>query len=181
MTFEAKLLKDKNRLNEIFLLRCLAWDSSPSSYAINFKKFPEGYKDNLEDNSLHYIVENQENEIIAAARISIINEFEDLPYYKMFSLFNEWPPHRPFAFYSRLVIHPENRKIGLKEKLDQIRIKYLKKTKIAFSVATASERRAEDLRIYGFKAVAEFKDKPEEDFPFKERKILMLELKAILI
>ena len=171
---EPTILQDHQRLDEIFRLRCLAWENSPFPSAINFSNYPNGFEERIDKDSIHYYCLNQNDEVIAAARLTLLNSLEDLPYPKLFTSLRIWPNERPFLFYSRLVIHPDYRKNGLKEKLDRIRIQYQLENAIPFSLATATEGRANDLSQYGFKTVANVSKDTDKLFPFEQRSLLLL-------
>jgi hypothetical protein len=107
---EPKVLTDFTRLDEIARLRCIAWEDSPFPNSINFTKYPNGFTDSLDMDSIHFYAVNQENEIIAAARLTMLEDLSQLPYPKIFTSYPSWPMERPFLFYARLVIHPAYRK-----------------------------------------------------------------------
>jgi hypothetical protein len=171
---EPKILTDITRLDEIFRLRCLAWENSPFPNSINFTKYPNGFSDTLDYRSVHFYSTNLKEEIIGAARLTTLNNLEDLPYPKIFTSFNIWPTERPFLFYSRLVIHPDYRKQGLKQKFDKIRVQYQLDNLIPFSVATATNGRATDISQYGFKTIATVSKETDQLFPFEHRELLLL-------
>lgn len=171
---EPDILQDHSRLNEIYKLRCIAWEQSPYPNSINFEKFPNGYSDTLDDRSIHFVSFGSSNEIIAASRLTVLHDFEELPYPKIFTNVKHWPYQRPFLFYSRLVIHPNYRKQGLKEKMDSIRVKYQYDNEINFSVATSTQERAVELSRYGFNSIATVSKKMDSLFPFEHRELLLL-------
>lgn len=176
---EPKILTDITRLDEIFRLRCLAWENSPFPNSINFTKYPNGFSDTLDDRSIHFYSTNLKGKIIGAARLTTLNNLEDLPYPKIFTSFDIWPTERPFLFYSRLVIHPEYRKQGLMQKFDYIRVKYQLDNLIAFSIATANKDRLGSLCSYGWKVLNEIPSDIEENYSFKGTNHLLLHLKDI--
>jgi len=171
---EPTILTNRTRLEEIFRLRCLAWENSPFPNSINFTKYPNGFQDILDESSIHFYSTNQKDEIIAAARLTVLNSLEALPYPKIFTSFDIWPSERPFLFYSRLVIHPEYRKQGLKQKFDRIRVKYQLDHLIPFSIATATIARATDISLYGFQTIATVTKETDQLFPFEHRELLLL-------
>ena len=64
---------------------------------------------------------------------------------------NKIPNTRPFAYFSRLVILEDYRKLGIRSLLDDIRIEYLKKNEnIKFAVAWAISKRHNSLEELGF-------------------------------
>ncbi len=171
---EPTILSDFTRLPEIYNLRCVAWENGPFPNSINFTNYPNGFQDKLDVQSIHFFSTNWHDEIIAAARLTVLHHFEDLPYPKIFTSFSDYPRERPFLFYSRLVIHPAYRKIGLKQKMDKIRLQYQQDHRFAFAVATATEGRANELLQYGFRKVAAIAQNMDPDFPFSHQEILLL-------
>ncbi|WP_124643234.1 GNAT family N-acetyltransferase [Amniculibacterium aquaticum] len=151
--FEPKLLKDKARLQEIYDLRIMAYENSPKSEFVNRQIFPNGLFDNLDarDQTLHWIIEDK-NKIIASARIAVCYDFEDLKYDVPDFLDNEkFPKSRPFAYYSRLIVHHEYRKFGFVKKLDKVRVDYLQnQDKLTFALAWATSDRHKALKNFNF-------------------------------
>lgn len=174
-----QILTDKSRLQEIFDLRVYAWENSPSPANINRETYPNGFFDKLDETAIHWVSFDADGKIIAAARLAIINDVNELPYPQIFTNI-ELPSERPFLFYSRLVIHPEFRKLGLKEKFDRIRLQFQIENQFAFSVATASQNRAKEMLQYGWNDCADITDVKGYSFPFgKERSLLLLLLRDV--
>lgn len=171
---EPQILTDKSRLQEIFDLRVYAWENSPSPANINRETYPNGFFDKLDETAIHWVSFDENRKIIAAARLAIINDINELPYPQIVAHVS-LPAERPFLFYSRLVIHPDYRKQGLKEKFDLVRLRYKVENQIAFSVATANPNRTIELLKYGWKDCADVTDVKGYSFPFgKERSLLLL-------
>lgn len=171
---EPQILTDKSRLQEIFDLRVYAWENSPSPANINKETYPNGFFDKLDEMAIHWVSFDENGKIIASARLAIINDVNELPYPQIFANIG-LPSQRPFLFYSRLVIHPDYRKIGLKEKFDIVRLRYQVENIVAFSVATASQSRTKELLKYGWKDLCEVNEHMDKAFPFvKERSLLLL-------
>lgn len=64
---------------------------------------------------------------------------------------------------------------GLKEKFDIVRLRYQIESNYAFSLATASQTRTQELLKYGWKDCADVTDVKDYSFPFgKERSLLIL-------
>lgn len=129
MKLEPELLADKSRLQEIYDLRVEVWEHSGKNQLVNKKLFPKGWHDPLDESGLHWVVNNEEGKIIAAARLNIFNSFEEFPYYP-FMQHLPLPTVMPFAFYSRLVIHPEYQRNGFSNKLVHCRMQYCEAHKI---------------------------------------------------
>ena len=122
------------RLQEIYDLRLEVWEHSGESSFVNRKLFPNGWYDNLDETALHWVTFNDQNKIVAAARLNIFHSLEDSPYYASMKhlLF---PTNLPFAFYSRLVVHPQYRKHGLSRQLYDGRAQFCKEKENVIVVA----------------------------------------------
>lgn len=120
------------RLQEIYDLRLEVWEHSGESSFVNRKLFPNGWYDGLDENALHWVTFNNQNKIVAAARLNIFHSLEDSPYYSSMKhlLF---PYNLPFAFYSRLVVHPQYRNHGLSRQLYDGRAQFCKEKQITSS------------------------------------------------
>jgi predicted GNAT family N-acyltransferase len=111
-----QLATDSALLNEVYRLRLDVWEHSGNTAFVNRNLYPDGWYDELDATAFHWIVANDENKIIASARLNLFYSFADFPYYssvQKFLLPQKWP----FGFYSRLVVHPDYRKNGLSRKL----------------------------------------------------------------
>lgn len=131
-TLRPELLTDKSRLHEIYDLRLNVWEHSGKSEFVNRKLYPNGWNDDLDDEAFHWVIINNQNKIIASARLNIFDSFEEFPYYlsvKNFSL----PDIMPFAFFSRLVVHPQYRQKGLSKKLFASRTRFCEERDIRWT------------------------------------------------
>ncbi|UBB89933.1 hypothetical protein J4771_00860 [Candidatus Kaistella beijingensis] len=157
--FEPIILKDKSRLQEIYDLRVSAYENSPKSEFVNRQIFPNGLSDFLDkrDKTLHWIIEDK-NKIIASARIAFCNDLEDLKVDVPDSLDNyKIPKSRPFAYYSRLIVHHEYRKFGFVNQLDKARVDFLQNQKeFSFALAWATSDRHKALENFNFKNLGNF-------------------------
>ena len=129
---EPQLLTDGCRLQEIYDLRLSVWEDSGKSEFVNSKLYPNGWFDDLDLSAFHWIVNNDENKIVASARLNIFNSLEEFPYYlsvKDFLL----PGIMPFAFFSRLVVHPHYTQNKLSRKLFIARSKFCEERGIRWS------------------------------------------------
>lgn len=137
------ILIDKTRLPEIYRLRVLAWEHSERSAIINSTKFPEGWSDELDATASHFIVEDG-GQIIAAARLNILNDICLLP-----AIFQSAVDKQgialtlPFAFFSRLCVHPDFRNQNLAAILDKARINYIKKQQVRQAIVSTISPKAE--------------------------------------
>lgn len=126
------LLTDLSRLPEIYDLRLNVWEHSGKSEFVNRKLYPNGWYDHLDESAFHWIIINDQDKIIASARLHLFNSLEEFPYHlsvKNFSL----PELMPFAFFSRLVVHPHYRNHGLSRQLYKSRARFCEERKIRWS------------------------------------------------
>ena len=159
------LLTDKLRLQEIYDLRVAAWENSDRIGSINKTKFPNGWAEEIDKDAFHFVVFDDSNKIVASARITLHNSINELPCPSSFKDF-QLPIDKPFAFYSRLVVAPNNRSSFFFKKLDQSRIAFLKENKIPFAIATCKDKRLKSMIEIGFevlgKTTVEYAEKDEE-------------------
>ena len=174
MDYEIILLSDKERLSEISLLRCHSWESSPDPDVVNFDKYPTGFQDNLDVSSLHFICVNSENQIIGAARLTILLSFSQSIYPTLFNYYKNWPSKRPFILYSRKVVHPKFRRKGIGHALDFARIKYQIDKKIYFGVVTANESRVNSLIQKGWKTLFKIPTNFDQTYTYKGNNYLLM-------
>lgn len=152
-----EILNDKSRLEEIYRLRVFCHENSVQNKFINSTYFPEGWKDKFDEDAIQWIIES-ENKIIASARVCILNHVNEIEEdFTKFSL----PNARPFAYFSRLVVHPSFRGLKLSNVLDHERIKYIKNNNIQFALAYVESMagRKSKLVSLGFEELGTFKHK----------------------
>jgi predicted GNAT family N-acyltransferase len=149
------LLTDKSRLQEIYDLRVVAYEHSPKAMYVNKQTFPKGWYDELDEReqTLHWIIEENQK-IIASARLAILDDIRDTN--EEFDKFN-LPIERPFAYWSRLVVHPEHRRTGAMMLLDAVRKAYLANNPyIHFALCCVTEDRSKVIERLGFNYLGEF-------------------------
>lgn len=144
MTLEPTLLTDTSRLQEIYDLRVDVWENSEKNNYVNRKLFPNGWFDDLDKTALHWVIINEQNKIIASARLNLFDTLDDYPYYE-FIKHLYIPNKTPFGFYSRLVIHPEYQGLGLSIRLDTSRMLYCEAKKICWLQGLATDDRIKNL------------------------------------
>ena len=64
---EPQIFTDKSRFQEIYDLRILSYENSNKSVYINRHIFPNGWKDDLDDEAIHWVIE-LDGRIVAATR-----------------------------------------------------------------------------------------------------------------
>ena len=114
--------------------------------------YPDGWTDHLDNDGFHFIMQNENNEIIASSRFNVLHNLSDLPEQDLFNKFN-YPEARPFGLFSRLVIHPDYRKLGLSSKFDSTMIEFCKKQEIFFTLAWIHQGGLDQLTSIGFKVL----------------------------
>lgn len=129
---QPELVTDISRLPEIYDLRLNVWEHSGKSEFVNRKLYPNGWHDDLDERAFHWVVVNNQNRIIASARLNLFNSFKDFPYYSAVEKFR-MPTAKPFAFFSRLVVDPQYRQSGLSRKLYNSRATFCEKMGMQWS------------------------------------------------
>ena len=127
-----RLLTHASQLQEVCDLRIEAWQHSGKTEFVNKQLFPKGWYDELDSTALHWITVNDEQKIVAAARLNLFCSLEAFPYYNAIRHLSI-PATVPFAFFSRLVVHPHYRSNGLSRQLYAERAAFCKKKGIAWS------------------------------------------------
>ena len=118
------------RLPEIYELRVLAWEQSERAAFVNRSLYPQGWTDALDAAATHFIVEANGN-IVAAARVNVLRHPDETgEAFGQFSL----PDTRPFAHYSRLVVHPDYRNRGLRVAIDDTVADWFERSPCVFMV-----------------------------------------------
>ncbi len=158
MSLSPKLLDDRERLEEIYNLRVDAWENSSRSDLVNRKLFPNGWTDKQDETAIHFVVED-EKRIVASARLNIVNSIDELIDKAIFEQFS-LPEESPIGLFSRLVVLPDYRNLGLSSKLDQIRHEYAKKNNAKFLLVVSGEsKRVESLMKRGWTVLGKTKVK----------------------
>lgn len=117
------LLTDSTRLQEIYNFRVDVWGQHEKSGIVNRRLFPNGWKDELDETAFHWIITEEENTLIAAARLNIFNSTEEFPYHCC-TRHLSMPVEKPFALFSRLVVLPEYRGDGRSFQLAYNRMRF---------------------------------------------------------
>lgn len=168
------VLTDHTRLPEIYRLRVLAWENSPGRDNINSTKYPDGFSDHLEERSIHFISTNPKGEIIGAARLTVCQSLDELPYAGIFKAYeHKLPNERPFLFYSRLVLHPDYRKTGLVKEFDESRVRFQDQHSYCFTVASAKIKRRIVLEPFGFRFLGNITLDADPSYPFSSEHMLL--------
>ena len=155
MSLDPKLLTDKSRLKEIYDLRVNVWENSGNTQVVNRHLFPNGWYDDMDDKAYHWIITNEQDEIIASARLNIFDRLEEFPFYE--SIKNlDIPKEAPFGFYSRLVVHPKYRGLKLSLKLVVSRMLFCESMKVRWLQAhITSDMMKKILNRYDFDVIGQ--------------------------
>jgi predicted GNAT family N-acyltransferase len=78
--FRITMLNDLTRLPEIYQLRVEAWEASPNAYIINQAKYPAGFADEFDEDSIHLIALSADDEIVSACRLTVFKSMLNYPY-----------------------------------------------------------------------------------------------------
>lgn len=175
--YNPKLLEDKSKLDDIYMFRVFCWENSEQKEFINSKYFPNGWKDKFDENAVHWIVESNK-EIIASSRVCILDNVNEIE--EDFSKFL-LPKNIPFAFFSRLVVHPSFRGNGISNLMDYERLKFIKHHNISFTLASVESDigRKNKLISLGFEELGTFKHQYTDNPKIKTSMAFILHLEKI--
>ncbi len=141
-----QLLSDTSKLQEIYDLRVNAYENSEQSSHVNKTIYPNGWSDDLDEKegAFHWVVMDNDKIVASARLVTLKNleetdgEFEDYTHFI--------PLERPFVYWSRLVVHPNYRRQGIRIELDKIRREFLiKNPHIKFALTSVVETRKKHL------------------------------------
>lgn len=144
MTLEPKLLTDKSRLKEIYDLRVSVWENSEKSGFINRQLFPNGWYDELDEEAQHWIITDEEDKIIASARLNLFYSLDRFLYATLIRNLNV-PSQAPVGLFGRLVIHPQYQGLSLSAKLISSRINYCEMNKVHWLQALVTSDRIKNI------------------------------------
>lgn len=133
---------------QIFHLRSVAWQELDVSVQ-NYN--PNSFEETLDLTAIHWIIKDK-NCVVAAARINILRSIDETPYPLAFRDY-DFSLVSPIIFYSRLVVHPNWRGLGLSNQLDKVRIDFIEQNRFLLTVATANGWRISKLARLGFSVV----------------------------
>jgi GNAT superfamily N-acetyltransferase len=137
-------------------------------------------EDGFDDEALHWVV-CVAGEVIAAARLTIHSNLEHLPDSHLFRDFRSLQISYPLGYISRLVVHPEMRRLGIASQLDKLRIDeaYTRGCKTITVVwnPMSGERRRQQILSLNFKSFDG--DKPLADGVFGTSYVYFRELTGV--
>lgn len=165
MLLTIRPLSEPSRLREIYRLRVTAWEHSTGGTVINHDLFPDGWTDELDEDARHWTVTDDTGRIVASARLNIFDHPEQFPDYRSL-LTLPVPSETPFAFCSRLVVHPSYRGRGLSTGLLRERLAYCEAHGVAWASAYVTLHSVKaKLREEGFGAIGEIDVRYHQDTP----------------
>ena len=142
---------DRIVLEKIGRLRVLAWSTVIPATA----RKTNCWLDEFELAARHWCIFH-EGEPIAAARMTIHDRLEDVPDAEIYAGVFAVPLPTPIACFSRLVVHPDFRRRGLAQKLDDVRIAAARAAVARAAVAlTPTDPRLRQFLALGFEPVGE--------------------------
>ena len=133
---------------EIGRLRATVWLGEGKLRAEDLK---DGmWLDEFEDSSRHWAVFNDDNAIIASARLTVSENLSKLPYGDLL------PPNPslPAACLSRLVVHTDYRRRGIAQALDHVRLVTSVESGAKTAFGTVPLYREQSLQRLGFDTLA---------------------------
>lgn len=170
-------LSSLESIHEIEQLRLASW----SYYYPYLKELnPCMHRDALDFISVHFISYDLQGRVVAANRITILEDVSQLPFSKLLNQ-SLYPEQVPFAYFSKLVVHPEYRKQGLKELMDQARTGFLLSQGLDQGIGLYGAHRLQDALTQGFSSVEVIEEGTESFFPYNKRSLHVMSLRTATI
>ncbi len=141
-------------LDEISSLRVLVWKHQIETTAFSDKK----WLDKHDFHAHHWVVLNEENSLVAAARLSVHYTVSDLPDHEEIEHLLK-DSHCPIAMMSRLVVNPAHQRLGIAKELDVARIEKAKQLDCNFLAAQVPTYRTKSIQALGFKCLGKAHEK----------------------
>jgi predicted GNAT family N-acyltransferase len=132
-------------LEQIYKLRLLCWEEYWPEVRT---KHSGGWFDDLDKTGQHFAIYSG-TEIVAAARVSILEQVKDVPVSRYFD--TEMYEGCKVGLISRNVVHPHYRGCGYSKMLDQKRLTYLDEQNTPYCFCWGA--RIRQLESYGFKKI----------------------------
>ena len=137
---------DEHLLGRIGRLRVEAWETE-TSRASDMKS----WLDEFDRTARHWIVFCK-GVPVAAARLSVHDNLEEVPDAESYAGGFDEPPEGPIASLNRLVVHPSARRAGLSKRLDLVRLAAAEEIGCRSAIVSTSSgpRRVKQLSAWGF-------------------------------
>ncbi len=145
---------DSFYLDAIAKLRVSVWSHQLGRTAFSEEK----WSDEHDLHAFHWVVMNDENELIASARLCVHNTIAEFPDFdEIQGLVTELPA--PIAMMTRLVVSPSYQRLGISRKLDLARLQKAKQMGTKSSVLQVPYYRIKSVEKLGFKCLGKAIDK----------------------
>jgi len=164
-----KICGSEGCLQTIAVLRRKCW----SRYYPEMSHWAEElFFDDLDSTSIHLVTSNEEGQPIAANRISIFDQVGKLPFSHLLNL--SLYPDDSFAYFSKLVVDPDYRKLGLKENLDSKRLELMNDLNLKFGMGLYDKHRIQEVKFQGFLFMEEISKGIQDFFPYTSRTLQVM-------
>lgn len=145
---------DRVYLDAIAKLRVRVWSNQLGETAFSGEK----WSDQHDLHAFHWVVLNDEHELIASARLCVHNTIADFPdFEEIQGLVTELPS--PIAMMSRLVVSSKYQRLGISQKLDLARFQKAEQIGVKSSVLQVPDYRRKSVEKLGFKCLGKATDK----------------------
>ena len=122
---------DRKILDAIYNLRVDAWEGSECRSFINRRLYPDGLKDELDEDGVHWYIEDKDS-IIGCIRMNHLKSMADFPVKESFEKFAI--PEGEFIYLSRVAVHPGYRHKGLALLLAETAVKAMHESPVKFAL-----------------------------------------------
>lgn len=170
--YQPHIITDKSELSLIFKFRVTCYENSPYRHIVNSAIFPNGWYDELDKDSDHWLIKH-EKRIIGSARASIISNFDQLSLSGIVTTSKPIKLDYPVGLISRLVIAKDYRRLGLANKFDLIRLNRLSDKRILTVLAEARTERVKPLKRLGFEEHSAVLFSPTKNAPTEKLTLLI--------
>jgi len=141
-------------LEAIAELRVKVWNQQINQTALTERT----WSDNHDSHAFHWIVLNEQNQLIASARLCIHNAVSELPDLEEIEKLVQKAPV-PVAMMSRLVVDPLYQRRGIARKLDSLRLEKAKQQKAKSVVLQVPDYRRKAVEELGFDCLGRAEEK----------------------
>jgi len=114
-----------------------------------------------------------QEKLVAASRVSILHSELDFEFEYLLNDVNK--DNKTYAFYSRLVVHPDFQNKGISRKLDKVRLNFLEGQKLDFIFATAKKNRFESLKELGWRSIGSINNHKNSKWVLGKSEIIIYE------
>ncbi len=172
---EPYILSDKNRLQEIYNLRydSLRDHECANNFDIELISDINSHIETLDETGIHFIIQNNfNNEIAATYRLNILDTIDQLPYPGIFKPF-PLPKQTPFLFYSRLVVSKKYRNNNLATKLQSKLCSFHIEKDIPFGIGTVHHL-VNWLQKWGFDILGDINPRLDKNYHYGDSRAVII-------